>query len=878
MRKMLLFGLLALLLALPFGATQAQETVISVALPEYLRSFSDDTIFDNFEAQHPGVRVHPVYISFDAMFAPSPAADLDEHLEAIEELVSSADVIPITSDNLSVEATRAGYLLDLAPLANTDASLNVGDFAPAAYQSFQWDNGLWALPISMDTVSLIYNPAAFDRAGLTYPNEAWTIDDFENAARALTEYDANGAVKLPGLVILDYAWLVRALYGRGLYDASTVPNAPDLTDPAFVALLERMLELEEEGIFSQQLTGEVSMDELPMRVMGTNGLLVGGIPGQEVQPVAASLLPGGISGLDATGFGVSSGSLYPDLAYELVKYMTNTPQIISMFFEARPARQSLNGMQPELGGGAIRIARPPMSPEHEAFIDQAFARALPMSELRYREYARAALEDILNNNTNPDTAFQNAELQAAANLQAAADRRSTTSILVATPPPQVVMNPGEIALNFGLAGGGDIDAWEALAREFAEADPQVGQINIDTRLDNAANYAERNDCFYTRYNAVPAMDLTDLLNLDPFLDADPNFDRNDIVGGVMASLQRDNRTWGYPLAIQPSVLRYHRDLFAAAGIPTPENGWTFSEFVNALSALKPGLEEDREPFNSRGFGNTTLLMLITAAGGLPLDYRTNPMTVNLTDPATVDAIRQVLDLAKNGLISYTELASTVFMMSVTADSPDPIYSDNPMGNAMVIGGRVEIGQQENPYGMATYPSGSTYNAVTYELHTAYISASAQNPDACYRWFAFLSQHPELFNTMPVRRSQFNNPALLASQGSDAAAFYSRFDALINNPNTIVFPSQFSGRSSLAGSFIINYWLNKVFDDYVLRDGDLVTGLQDAQAKAEAYQECAANIPPYDPGTTDARTYTEQVQQCAVSIDPDAAPMFVPLGA
>lgn len=876
MQRVFLFGLLMLLVALSFGAVSAQETVITVALPEFVRSFGDGTLFDAFEAQHPGVRVHPVYIGFDKLFPPSAAADLDDHLAAMQELASAADVIPITSDNLSVEATRAGYLRDLAPLANADASLNVADFVPAAYQSFQWDNALWALPVSIDAVTLIYNPAAFDRAGLTYPNEAWTIDDLETAARALTEYDDNGNVSVPGLVTLENAWLVRALYGRGLYDDTAIPHTPRLNDPALAALVERLTELEEAGVITSQLTGEISFDELPMRLMGTTGLFAGNIPGQEAQSSAASLLPGGVSGLSATGFGVSGGSLYPDLAYELVKYLTNSVQISNALFSARPARQSLVGVQPEMGEGGISFFRPALTPEQQAFVDLAFARALPMSELRYRDYARAALDDIRRNDTDPSAAFQNAELQAAANLQAAADRRATTTILVATPPPQVALNPGEIELNFGLGGGANMNAWESLAREFAAADPQVGQVNFDTRFGQASDFAARNDCFYTNYNAVPSMTLTDLLNLDPFLDADPTFNRNDVVGGVLAALQRENRTWGYPLAIQPSILRYHRDLLAAAGVPAPSNGWTFSDFANALNALKPGMEQDRAPFNARGFGNTSLLMLIAAAGGLPFDYRTTPPTANFTDPATVDAIRQVLDLARAGLISYSELASNVFMISMEVGSPDPIYSENAMGAMMLIGGAVEVtSTTENPYSMTTYPSGSQYNVATYELHAGYISATAQNPDACYRWFNFLAGHPELFNTMPARRSQFGSPALLASQGADAAAFYARYDALINDPNTIVFPSQFSGGASLSGSFIVNYWLNKAFDEYVLRDGDLLTGLQDAQTKVEAYQACAANIPPLDPASTN--TASNPFRDCAVSVDPNAAAMFGPAG-
>ena len=47
-------------------------------------------------------------------------------------------------------------------------------------------------------ILVTYDQAAFDAAGLAYPNERWTIDDFANAARALTPYNADGTVATPG--------------------------------------------------------------------------------------------------------------------------------------------------------------------------------------------------------------------------------------------------------------------------------------------------------------------------------------------------------------------------------------------------------------------------------------------------------------------------------------------------------------------------------------------------------------------------------------------------------------------------------------------------------------------------------------------------------
>jgi multiple sugar transport system substrate-binding protein len=46
-------------------------------------------------------------------------------------------------------------------------------------------------PAIVDNISLIYNTQLFDEAGLEYPNENWTWDDFRAAAKALTDPSKN---------------------------------------------------------------------------------------------------------------------------------------------------------------------------------------------------------------------------------------------------------------------------------------------------------------------------------------------------------------------------------------------------------------------------------------------------------------------------------------------------------------------------------------------------------------------------------------------------------------------------------------------------------------------------------------------------------------
>ncbi len=128
-------------------------------------------------------------------------------------------------------------------------------------------------------------------------------------------------------------------------------------------------------------------------------------------------------------------------------------------------------------------------------------------------------------------------------------------------------------------------------------------MNLQLQVGPAQTFNDT-DCFYYPQNQVPALDLTTILNLDPFLDTDPAFDPSDIVGGALSALQRDNRTWAYPLVIEPAVLWYNTPLFAESGFPSPEGGWTVDEFDAALRQLRT-VAVALPFFVPPAFGNTT---------------------------------------------------------------------------------------------------------------------------------------------------------------------------------------------------------------------------------------------------------------------------------
>jgi len=250
------------------------------------------------------------------------------------------------------------------------------------------------------------------------------------------------------------------------------------------------------------------------------------------------------------------------------------------------------------------------------------------------------------------------------------------------------------------------------------------------------------------------------------------------------------------------------------------------------------------------------------------------VTVNFTDPATINAIQQVLDLVKAGYISYSSGGGGFFSLAINADNPPAIFSENLSGFRFGFGGRIAAaasgGNAQAPqYLLTTFPQGTQYSAVSYTVSAAYISASSPNAEACYRFISALSRQVELMTAMPARHSLINSPNLATAQGSNAVAFYQAMEKLMEQPNTVVFPAQ-GGGAGAAGNFMINAWLNRAFDRYINEGADLATELANAEVFTKGFQQCIAAIPAYTAGSGSFQQYYQQFSNCATQVDASIA--------
>ena len=831
--KRYLFAFLMLLSVLPFTAHAAQSPTITLTVALADTTHGDPARFrsalDAFEAAHPGLKV-----SVAQMPVRSGKSDDGSILKDERAIASAADVLGTYPEQLSEMVTRAGFYLDLKPLIALDRTLNASDYFAPVWDSWGWDGAQWGIPSTFNVSVLLYDRAAFDKAALTYPTDSWTLDDFSNAVRSLSHsYPTPATVQV-------LPTLFRSVLGIDLFDANTLPNTPQIDQAAVQSLLEKWSALDRDNLVSP-----IGVPDAPILITELSSAY-----SNPTRTLSAVLLPGGRAGLLAQGFAVSSGTQYPQQAYELARFLADQIDT-SDRNNAIPARRDT---------GTAAIGKLPAA--YQPIFERALTHAIPRGDLRFTEYLERAVYKLRDDpQHNVQNALRAAQDDALKGLQLA-DAMRATALTVSTPVPVPTVAKGKVALKFGLTNTPQNlpngDEWDAVMNDFTQHDPEVAQITLDI-----SDRPTTDDCYYGTHSTFSSAEPKFLTPLDSFMDVDPTFNKADFLNGTLSRLQFDNRTWAYPLTIQPAVLSYNVQAFANAGIPAPAKNWTLNEFLDAIKTLHT--VTGKPAFSPGSQDSSAWLMLIAAYGGLPIDYRTIPATLNFSDPATIDAIRQALDLAKQGYIHYDSLAYMGPMM-MNADNGVPIQSDT----LSLLTHRSDAADHQNAYHMLLYPSGSKYTGFPYNIASISINAQTVNASACYRWIKTLAKHPELFYAMPASRTVLNDPTLVSVQGTDAVALYKQIADVLSDPHTIPFPPNDSVPSFPA--LIIQRWLLQAFDQYVLNGGDLTDALHNAESMAKAFQPCADAVPPYD--LTDPQNrYLQGIKACAVKLDPSTGAIF-----
>lgn len=159
----------------------------------------DQMLADKFMEKNPSIKVELISVP-----------------QGFDDKVLTSNAAGNTPDGLVIWNTpqfvEAGVVEDLTPYIERDA-VDMNKYHPVTKSWAEYKGGIYGLPKDYTARAIYYNKDVFDEAGVAYPVDGWTFEDFKNTVKALTNgksgADARyGYVAIPGhtYAIQGYIW------------------------------------------------------------------------------------------------------------------------------------------------------------------------------------------------------------------------------------------------------------------------------------------------------------------------------------------------------------------------------------------------------------------------------------------------------------------------------------------------------------------------------------------------------------------------------------------------------------------------------------------------------------------------------------------------
>ena len=180
-------GVVAMLCAALACRAGDPRTVLELAnWAEYREADLETRVLAPFERDHPGITVQQ-------QSAGTGQAEYRERILTSMLAGTPPDVFLL--DNIDVPAfTSRGVTLDLSPYLQR-LGVDLSRYDSTVLGIFRRGDAIYALPKGYSPMVMVYNKDLFDRAGLPYPTDDWTWDDFVRIAKILTrDTDGDGQI------------------------------------------------------------------------------------------------------------------------------------------------------------------------------------------------------------------------------------------------------------------------------------------------------------------------------------------------------------------------------------------------------------------------------------------------------------------------------------------------------------------------------------------------------------------------------------------------------------------------------------------------------------------------------------------------------------
>ena len=285
-----------------------------------------DQLLEIWKADHPNVTLDYTYCA---------GPDYPTKLQVWFSSGKAPDVIRMSRDIFSPFASE-DLFADLTPYL--EASGSAGCWDESLLDIFDFDGELLSLPYMYSNYVIAYNKDIFDEANLEYPTADWTETEFVELAKTLTS--GEGPEKTYGMWFGGWVCeLVRALYGEPkMYDTENMVMQAT-NNEKFKAAFQLLGDLHKDGYCSNEVTKTTTTGGFVTGKYAMALAMTGDIASYQKQigdnfkwdivelPISETYDTRWNTNMRLQGFGMSKTTEHPELAYDLIEYMTTNYEV-----------------------------------------------------------------------------------------------------------------------------------------------------------------------------------------------------------------------------------------------------------------------------------------------------------------------------------------------------------------------------------------------------------------------------------------------------------------------------------------------------------------------------------------------------------------------
>jgi multiple sugar transport system substrate-binding protein len=197
--------------ATPTARPEGVKTVLRVGTGDSGEGLTPhQTIIQQFEANNPDVQVQL-----------EPVGSGDYYARILTQIAAGdpPDLLQIGDDAVPMFVDKGAFVPLDDFIASADFPLDTSIYLPGVMDPGKWNGKQYLLPKDFSPLAVYYNKRLFDEAGLAYPEDGWTCEQFLETAQKLTKTDDAGktvqwGIQLPGPWTTGFEYWVSTFGGK----------------------------------------------------------------------------------------------------------------------------------------------------------------------------------------------------------------------------------------------------------------------------------------------------------------------------------------------------------------------------------------------------------------------------------------------------------------------------------------------------------------------------------------------------------------------------------------------------------------------------------------------------------------------------------------